>query len=247
VNVEAAPRAVEREVLELALEVGLHVQQLEPEHLGVGDERIGPAVAGADRLVDEGVGLRCLLSYNADGMFEDVALARSHARDGSCDDGRPRRYGRAVAPDPVERLRQACLAAIERCAAKEGEGVDPDTFAELGESLFWLVALAEANRRHRAPGLILGLTWARNRIAHGALLTAPVKWRYGSETGKLALDRSALGVSSAHLWLPRTEIVTSEEQRPDPNGEAAYDEHLSGGEVLATLRSGLAEATGGRL
>jgi hypothetical protein len=34
VNVEAAPRTVEDEVLELALEVGLLVQQLEPEYLG---------------------------------------------------------------------------------------------------------------------------------------------------------------------------------------------------------------------
>lgn len=61
VNVEAAPRTVEDEVLELPIEVGLHVQQREPEHLGMGDERIGPAVADVDRLVDEGVGLRCLL------------------------------------------------------------------------------------------------------------------------------------------------------------------------------------------
>jgi hypothetical protein len=136
------------------------------------------------------------------------------------------------------------LAAIERCAAKEREGVDPDTFAELGESLFWLVALAEANRRRRAPGLILGLTWARNRIAHGALLTAPVGWRYGSELGKLVLDRSTLDTRSAHLWIARTAIiVTSEEQRFDPKGEAAYDELLAGREVLATLRSGLVEAT----
>lgn len=34
---------------DLALEVGLHVQQLEPEHLGADDERIGPAVAHFDR------------------------------------------------------------------------------------------------------------------------------------------------------------------------------------------------------
>ena len=148
--------------------------------------------------------------------------------------------------DPAERLSRSCLAAIERCAAKEREGVDPDTFAELGESLFWLVALAEANGKRRAPGLILGLTWARNRIAHGALLTAPVGWRYGSEPGKWVLGRSALGVPSAHVWLPRTEIVISGGQRSEPEREAAYDELLAGGEVLATLRSGLAEATGER-
>jgi hypothetical protein len=148
-----------------------------------------------------------------------------------------------LAPDPIERLHLACLAAIERCAAKEREGVDPDTFAELGESLFWLVAFAEANGKRRKPGLILGLTWARNRIAHGALLTTPVRWRYGAELGKLVLGRSALGARSAHLWLPRTAIiVTSEEQWSDPKGEAAYDEQLAGREALATLRSGLAEA-----
>ena len=61
VKVEAALRAVEGEVLELALDVGLYVEQLEPEHLGVGDERIGPAVANVDRLVAECVGLRSLL------------------------------------------------------------------------------------------------------------------------------------------------------------------------------------------
>jgi hypothetical protein len=60
------------------------------------------------------------------------------------------------------------------------------------------------------------------------------------------LGRSALGISSAHEWLPRSAIVTSGEQRADRKGEAAYDEHVAGGEVLAALRSGLAEATGER-
>jgi hypothetical protein len=40
----------------------------------VRDERIGPAVADVDRLVDEGISLRCLLGDNADGSPEDVAL-----------------------------------------------------------------------------------------------------------------------------------------------------------------------------
>ena len=34
-NVEAAPGAIADEVLELALEVVLHLQELEPEHLPV--------------------------------------------------------------------------------------------------------------------------------------------------------------------------------------------------------------------
>lgn len=42
-NVQAALGAVEGEVLKLAFEVGLHVQQLQPKHLGVNDQRIGAA------------------------------------------------------------------------------------------------------------------------------------------------------------------------------------------------------------
>lgn len=40
-HVEAALRALEKERPESPLEVGLHLQK---QHLGVGDERIGPAV-----------------------------------------------------------------------------------------------------------------------------------------------------------------------------------------------------------
>jgi hypothetical protein len=84
-----------------------------------------------------------------------------------------------VATDPLDRLRQACLAAIERCDAKESEDIDPDTFAELGESLFGLCVLAEVTGRHKTE-LPQGLRWARNRIAHDAILTA-VSWHYGTE------------------------------------------------------------------
>jgi hypothetical protein len=44
-HIEAALLAVGDEVLKLTLEIGLHLQQLEPEHLRVGDERIGTTVA----------------------------------------------------------------------------------------------------------------------------------------------------------------------------------------------------------
>jgi hypothetical protein len=75
VNIQAALRAVEAEVIEFSFEVGLHVQELQPKHLGVGDERIGPAVPDLDRLVDETVGLGGLLGYGMDGAFEDVSLS----------------------------------------------------------------------------------------------------------------------------------------------------------------------------
>lgn len=74
-NVEPALRAVRRPRLELALEVSLHVQELQAQHLHVDDERIGPAVPDVDGLVDEVVGLRCLLGDDVDGVLEDVALS----------------------------------------------------------------------------------------------------------------------------------------------------------------------------
>jgi hypothetical protein len=76
VNVEAALGAVEGEVLELAFEIGLHLQELKPKHLGVGDERIRAAVPHLDRLVDELIGLGCLLGDGLDSLFEDVSLSR---------------------------------------------------------------------------------------------------------------------------------------------------------------------------
>jgi hypothetical protein len=66
------------QVLELALEVGLHLEELEPEHLGVGDEWIGPAVSDPDRLVDEVVGFHRLLSNGVDSVLEDLALSACH-------------------------------------------------------------------------------------------------------------------------------------------------------------------------
>ena len=41
VHIQAALRAVEHEVLKLAFEVGLHVQELEPKHLRVDHQRVG--------------------------------------------------------------------------------------------------------------------------------------------------------------------------------------------------------------
>jgi hypothetical protein len=89
-NVEAALGAVEGEVLELALEIGLHVEELEPEHLRVGDERIGPTVPDLDRLVDELVGLRRLLGDGVDGVLEDLPFTACHeVRLNRCYDSNP--------------------------------------------------------------------------------------------------------------------------------------------------------------
>ena len=74
-HIEAALPAVEAEVLELAFEVGLHLQELEPEHLGVGNERIGATVADLDRLVHQLVRFGGLLGDGVDGALKDVSIS----------------------------------------------------------------------------------------------------------------------------------------------------------------------------
>jgi hypothetical protein len=136
------------------------------------------------------------------------------------------------------RLEQACTAAIERVAANEAAGIDPDIFAELGEALYWLTALAEANGRKTLP-LLTGLRWARNRITHGVVVTAPVQWHYGAELGRLALGMAQLGTTSGHEWLPRTQVPLGPDDRSRPTEEAAYDVHVAGRRVVELLREGL--------
>jgi hypothetical protein len=73
---EAALGAVEDEVLELAFEVGLHLQELEPKHLRVDRDRM-IASTGSLRSADELVSLDRLLGDGVDGVPEDLALSAS--------------------------------------------------------------------------------------------------------------------------------------------------------------------------
>ena len=75
------------------------------------------------------------------------------------------------------------------------------------------------------------------------LLTAPVKWHYGTELGRWVLGQGVLGTTSGQEWLTRDAIETSRTQRWDPAGEVAYDKHLAGQKVIEVLRAGLAEVT----
>jgi hypothetical protein len=140
------------------------------------------------------------------------------------------------APSRANRLAEACEAALARLATKEAQGIDPDVFAEVGEVLFWLCALAEANGRRRHP-LLRGLEWARDRITHGVIVTAPVRWHYGSEPGKLVLGRAMLGTASGHIWLDRSHIAHGPNDRPGK--EAEYDQHVAGNRVVGLLRQAL--------
>ncbi len=132
----------------------------------------------------------------------------------------------------LARLVAACDAAMARVAAKDG-----DLFGELGEALFWLHALAEATGKAKV-GRFRGLAWARNKIGHGVLVTAPVKPRiFGSEPGMPVPGLSMPGaVSQPATWLHVDEITLGTHNRPTPDDERAYEDNLAGRAVLDVLR-----------
>ena len=67
--------------LELALEVGLHLQELEPEHLRVDRDRVIASTSSL-RLVNELVGFDGLLGDGVDGSLEDLARSAGHTSEG---------------------------------------------------------------------------------------------------------------------------------------------------------------------
>jgi hypothetical protein len=73
-------RAIQHQIPETPLQVGLHSQELQAQHFRGDHDRIGAVESGRDRLVDEVVGLRRLLREGVDRAFEDVAFA--HVRGG---------------------------------------------------------------------------------------------------------------------------------------------------------------------
>jgi hypothetical protein len=129
VHVETALRPVQRPRLELALEVGLHLDQLLPQHLGVGDERIGPTVPHRDRLIDEVVRLGCLFGNRVDGVLEDVAFPRGHCRDAS-----PRVCRQISRGCPVlgvgEAPQRAAAAGLPRTRLTKEGGVLPRSYGD---------------------------------------------------------------------------------------------------------------------
>jgi len=109
-----------------------------------------------------------------------------------------------------------------------------DVFAELGEALFWLGALADATKR-REP-LLNGLQWARNRVAHGHLVAAPVAYEPGAGLGHLVLGRSRLGTASKLRWSPESSVPSIPRKYRDARQDADYRGHVEGREVMPVLR-----------
>ncbi|MGO9177910.1 MAG: hypothetical protein ACLQBX_15340 [Candidatus Limnocylindrales bacterium] len=141
--------------------------------------------------------------------------------------------------DRSQRLREACEAALRRLEAKGAA----EPFAEIGEVLFWLCALSEANGR-RDP-LLSGVAWARNRIAHGAIVAAPVTRPSVRQTGlgaslPVPLDTGSVPVPA--VWLPRSSIPVGPTERFIQYQAEAYDAYLAGRPVLAVVREALLKA-----
>lgn len=131
------------------------------------------------------------------------------------------------------------VTAAENALARLRAAAPGDVFAELGESLFWIVALAQARRMQGDP-LILGLKWARNRIAHGVLVAAPVQYKHGAQLGYIRLGYTRLGTGPSFTWVPRHLISLGPEEWRDDRLAAAYDTHVSGKGVGAPLDDALA-------
>jgi hypothetical protein len=141
------------------------------------------------------------------------------------------------------RLEVACDAAMNRLRVKvDALTGDRDPFAQLGEVLFWLFALTEENSR--SDPLLVGLRWARNRIAHGVVVAAPIEPRiYGSEPGLAIPGVSMPGSASRPArWLPRSAIQLGPRDRSNQTEEQGYDAHVAGQPLMDVLDRALAIA-----
>lgn len=131
------------------------------------------------------------------------------------------------------RLIEACNAALQRLEAKAGP--EQNVFAETGEVLFWLYAISNVGGLY--PTILPGLRWARNRYAHGQLLTEPHILDGDKLDSTFRLDESQL---AQHCWKLRSDIEYDEEvARDDKDGEQSYDEHVAERPVVASLRAEL--------
>lgn len=142
----------------------------------------------------------------------------------------------------ASRLAEACERAIDRVEARTA--AREDVFDELGEALFWLVALTRTNHRSDSP-LLSGLTWARNRIAHGVIVAA-LAGRGGMMVGPggdLVGPGGGTVGPSAYSWLPVGAIPLSPTERAGAGPQQANYEALVAREPLVSvLRDALALA-----
>lgn len=140
------------------------------------------------------------------------------------------------------RLADACEAAIERIEARTAARTD--VFAELGEALFWLTALTAERNRSGIP-LLSGLKWARNRVAHGAIIAALAR-RGGflvGPGGDLVGPGGGTVGPAGYFWCKVSEVpLTAQEIAAAGRQHANYEALIAGKDLIPILREGLALA-----
>jgi hypothetical protein len=78
VNLPPTGRAVENELAESFLEIGFHLEELEPQELRLDRDPVGAVETGGEGLVDQGIGLGGLFGDRGDSSLQDVALLSCH-------------------------------------------------------------------------------------------------------------------------------------------------------------------------
>lgn len=79
-NTLPADGAIEDDLRELTLKIGLHRQQLGTEHLRAHDDPVGSVEPGCHRLVDDRIGVGRLLRDAVGGADEESSVLGRHRR-----------------------------------------------------------------------------------------------------------------------------------------------------------------------
>jgi hypothetical protein len=138
----------------------------------------------------------------------------------------------------VRRVQLALREAVARTNHASGRRDDDLVFIGYVETTMWACALDELlpkidpeyeGRRDEDPGgqVLRGLRWARNQGVHQLM---GLHRDAGGFTFPLTFPAST---SFAPVWLQRSE--TKGHPRPQPQNEQAYDKHVAGQLVAATL------------
>jgi hypothetical protein len=147
-------------------------------------------------------------------------------------------------------LADACQAAIERVEMK-ADAMDPaDLFAEVGEALYWVSALAdqEFKKGDDLPELLSGVIWARDRVTHGEitweLVCLPPRALVGPGGGQVGPEGGLVGPGGNH-WIDADRISIGSDGRKTRGLRKNYKTHIEGGDVVRILFGALILARDG--
>lgn len=155
--------------------------------------------------------------------------------------------GVGLAPEQEVRLRRLLAAAgLAVGRLRRVDVTSDETFAPLGESLFWLAAIGDlvggsvdgyrqTRVLHKVGATLPGLIYARDQITHGAGITGMTRQYWGASP--LWLGESRLGSPPEQWWLSRADRPKA--GRAKQVGRECYYTHLGGRPVVPTLEAAL--------